>query len=63
MANKIAVNVPVDMCFQVMEDPKPQIQGQHLHVNQRYRFMGIGIYKANTNVTISTLGSVAYWKC
>ena len=63
MANKITINVSEGMCFQVSGDNNPQIQGQYQYANQQYQFMGIGIYKAITNVTITTTGSVAYWKC
>jgi hypothetical protein len=30
---------------------------------QEYQFMQLPIYKAITNVTITTTGSVVYWKC
>ena len=63
MAIKITINVPEGMCFQVSGDNNPNIQGQYQYANQQYQFMGIGIYKAITNVTITTTGSVAYWKC
>jgi len=63
MAIKITINVPEGMCFQIAGDNNPQIQGQYQYANQQYQFMGIGIYKAITNVTITTTGSVAYWKC
>ena len=63
MASKITINVPEGMCFQIIADNNPQIQGQYSYANQEYQFMGIGIYKAITNVTVSTSGSVAYWKC
>jgi len=63
MANKITINVSEGMCFQIVGDSNPQIQGQYQYVNQEYQFMGIAIYKAITNITITTTGSVAYWKC
>ena len=63
MARQITINVPEGMCFQIVEDNNPQIQGQYKYTNQEYQFMNIGIYKAITNVTVSTTGSVAYWKC
>ena len=63
MANKISINVPEGMCFQIMDDRNPQIHGQYQHVNQRYLLKDIGIYKANTNVTVLTSGSVTYWRC
>jgi len=63
MARKITINVPEGTCFHIMGDHNPQIRGQYQYANQEYRFMGIGIYRANTNVAILTLGSVAYWKC
>ena len=63
MANQITINVSEGMCFQIIGDQNPNIQGQYQYANQEYQFMGIGIYKAITNVTVSTQGSVAYWKC
>ena len=63
MARKITVNVPSEMCFQVMGDSNPQIQGQHQHVKQEYQYLGLGTYKAYTNLTVSTMGGLAYWKC
>jgi len=60
MAMQISVNVTSGMCFQVIEDNNPQIQGQYQYAKQEYRFVQ---YKAITNVTITTTGSVAYWKC
>jgi len=58
---QITVNVPSGMCFQVSGDQNPNIQGQYQYASKEYQF--IGIYKAITNVTITTTGSVAYWKC
>ena len=63
MANQITINVSEGMCFQIIGDQNPNIQGQYQYANQEYQFMGIGIYKAITNVTVITQGSVAYWKC
>ena len=63
MTSEITVNVPEGMCFQIIGDSNPQIQGQYNYANQEYQFMGIRIYKAITNVTVSTSGSIAYWKC
>jgi hypothetical protein len=63
MARQITISIPSGMCFQVSGDSNPQIQGQYEYANQEYQFMGIGIYKAITNVAVSTSGSVAYWKC
>jgi len=63
MASQITINVSEGMCFQIIGDSNPQIQGQYQYANQQYQFMGIAIYKAITNVTVSTSGSVAYWKC
>ena len=62
-ASMITVNIPEGMCFQVMEDRNPQIHGQYQHLDQRYLIKGVEIYKANTNVTVLTSGSVAYWRC
>jgi len=63
MARQMTINVSEGMCFQIIGDQNPNIQGQYQYANQEYQFMGIGIYKAITNVTVSTSGSVAYWKC
>ena len=63
MANQITINVSEGMCFQIIGDQNPNIQGQYQYANQEYQFMGIGIYKAITNVTVSTQWNVAYWKC
>jgi hypothetical protein len=63
MAGKITVNVPEGMCFKIIGDSNPQTHGQYQYTKQEYQFMGMGIYKAITNVTITTTGSVAYWKC
>jgi|GEM_PF-5033462 len=63
MANQITINVSEGMCFQIIGDQNANIQGQYQYANQEYQFMGMGIYKAITNVTVSTSGSVAYWKC
>ena len=61
--SQITVNVPNEMCFQIIGDQNPNIQGQYQYANEEYQFRGIGIYKAMTNVAITTTGSVAYWKC
>jgi len=63
VTRKITVDVPSGMCFQIIGDSNPQIQGQYKYANQEYQFMNIGIYIAITNVTVSTSRSVAYWKC
>jgi len=63
MTSQITISIPSGMCFQIIGDSNPQIQGQYQYANQEYQFMGIGIYKAITNVTITTTGSVSYWKC
>jgi hypothetical protein len=63
MARQITINVSSGMCFQVSGDQNPNIQGQYQYANQEYQFMCIAIYKAITNVTITTTGNVAYWKC
>jgi len=63
MSSKITISIPSGICFQIVGDSNPQIQGQYQYANQEYQFMGIGIYKAITNVTITTTGSVSYWKC
>ena len=60
MTSQITVNVPEGMCFHIRGDSNPQIQGQYQYAKQEYRFVQ---YKAITNVTITTTGSVAYWKC
>lgn len=59
----ITVNVPEGMCFTIVNDDDPTIQGQYQiqkfqTVNEKIKF-----YKAITNVTITTSGSVSYWKC
>jgi len=63
MTSEITVNIPSGMCFQIIGDSNPQIQGQYQYAKQEYRFVQLPIYKAITNVTITTTGSVAYWKC
>jgi len=60
---QITISIPEGMCFQIIGDQNPNIQGQYQYANQEYQFMGIERYKAITNVTITTTGSVAYWKC
>jgi len=60
---QITISIPEGMCFQIIGDNNPQIQGQYQYAKQEYQFMGIVIYKAITNVTITTTGSVGYWKC
>lgn len=59
----ITVNVPEGMCFIIVNDDNPTIQGQYQ--SQEFQMMNkkIKTYKAITNVTITTSGSVAYWKC
>jgi len=63
MTSEITRSIPSGMCFQIIGDSNPQIQGQYQYANQEYQFRGVGIYKAITNVTITTTGSVGYWKC
>ena len=63
MASQITVNITEGMCFQIMNDNNPQIQGQYQYANEEYQFMQLPIYKAITNVTVTTSGSIAYWKC
>jgi len=63
MARKITVNVPSEMCFQVMGDSNPQIQVQNQYAKQGYQYFDLGTYKAYTNLTVSTTGALAYWKC
>ena len=57
------VNVPQGMCFKIFDDNNPQIQGQYQYASPEYQFMNIKIFKAVTNVTVTTSGSVAYWRC
>jgi len=63
MARKITVNVPSEMCFQLIGDSNPQIQGQNQQANQGYQYLGLDTYKAYTNLTVSTTGGLVYWKC
>jgi len=63
VTSQITVNVPSGLCFQILGDNNPQIRGQYKYANQEYQFGDIGIYKAMTNVAITTTGSVVYWKC
>jgi hypothetical protein len=63
MARHITVNVLEGMCFQIIGDSNPRLEGQYQYANQEYQFMQLPIYKAITNVTITTTGSVVYWKC
>ncbi len=63
MARQITISIPSGMCFQIIGDRNPQLEGQYQYTNQEYQFMQLHIYKAITNVTVSTQGSVAYWKC
>jgi len=63
MGREISVNVPKGMCFHIINDDNPQIQGEYEYAKEEYRFQKIGIYKAHSNITIKTTGSVAYWKC
>jgi len=63
VTSQITVNVPSGLCFQILGDNNPQIQGQYQYAKQEYQFVQLPIYKAVTNVTITTTGSIAYWKC
>jgi hypothetical protein len=63
MASQITISISEGVCFQIIGDSNPQLEGQYQYANQEYQFMQLPIYKAITNVTITTTGSVVYWKC